>query len=226
MVLFMKILPRLASVFALAILTTSAASASETCDLSGHGANRVAISPAQVAGRYVLDKKASRMEFCVSHFPFSEVRGNFAEFEGGFVIPPTALERSHVDVVLEPASVDTRSKIIDRMVTGEEFFDVQRYPEIRFVSTGIQLTGNGKARLTGELTLLGVSRPASFDVSYAFEEFDPKTPEREMTFCATSEISRSDFGMEGLPGVVSDKIRLRVRGVGRRIATIADVRAE
>jgi polyisoprenoid-binding protein YceI len=214
---------RPAALFGMALLSAATAVAGETCDVRGASANRVPVSPAQVAGQYALDKDKSKMEFCVTHFPFSEVRGTFADFEGGFVIPPTALERSHVKVVLESGSVDTRSTMVDKMVTGEDFFDVQRHPEIRFVSTGIQLTGDGKAILTGKLTLLGVTRLVSFDVNYAFDKFDPTTLERGMTFYAKGEVSRSEFGMETLPGVVSDKVRICMQGVGRRIARLEPV---
>ena len=218
MLFIRALLAKLAASAGLVVLIASSAPGSETYDVPDRTANRVAISsPALVAGNYVLDKRASKMEFCVTHFPLSEVHGTFAFFDGGFQIPTTSLECSQVNVMLAAASVDTRSRIIDKMVTGEDFFDVQRHPEIRFVSTGIHLIGKGRARLDGDLTLLGVMRPVSFSVKYAFEEFDPEAKQRKMTFYATGEISRSDFGMEGLPGVVSDKVKICMRGIGTRL---------
>ena len=203
----------------LLVLSWSATvSGADMCMPSDPASSPAPVSPSLVAGQYVLEKQHSRMEFCVKRFPFSEVRGSFADFDGGFEIPQNALQCSRVRVELHPASVDTSNDTIDHLVTSEDFFDVERHPQIRFVSTGIELTGDGTAKLLGQLTMLEVTRLVSFDVDYAFDAFDPETLERKMTFHATAEVNRSDFGMTSLPGLVSNKVKLCLWGVGRRVA--------
>ncbi len=194
--------------------------ADESCKVVGEEAVRpTSVSPvvaADVAGRYSLEKAESKMEFCVSHFPFSTVHGTFLEFDGGFTIPPHALEESQVKVTIRPGSVDTRNDQIDSLVTGEDFFDVQKFPEITFVSTRIDLTSEKTARLSGDLTLRGVTKPVSFDVTYEFVGTDLQAQSPLVRFKANLEISRSEFGMDSLSSVVSDTVKICLGVEARR----------
>lgn len=163
---------------------------------------------AEVAGFYRVDRDHSKLKFCVSRIPFSEVEGEFGSFAGEFTIPKHSLEATQLRVAIRPESVDTGNKLINSVVTGEQFFGVKEHPEIRFKSTSIQLTGENVARLTGDLTLRGKTRPVSFNVYFVFDPFKPGSTERGVSFEGGFEISRSEFGMDSLTGVVGDKVRI------------------
>jgi polyisoprenoid-binding protein YceI len=173
---------------------------------------------------YVIDRPGSKVEFCVAHFPFSQVRGEFADFAGGFAIEPDAIEKSQAVVSIHTGSIDTQNKEIDALVTGEQFFNVEQFPEITFKGKALEPTGQKTARLEGDLTLRGVTKPVSFEVNLEEGLPDSKSNGQDtLAISATTEISRSEFGMTGLLPVVSDKVRICLAVKARLVAADSPV---
>ena len=174
-------------------------------------------SVAEVAGLYRVDKERSKLKFCVTRLPFSEVEGEFGAFDGEFEIPVGSLEGTKLRVAIRPESVATGSGLIDSVVRGERFFSVKEHPEIGFVSTGVEITGDNLARLSGDLTLRGVTRPVSFNVYFAFDPIKSGDPTRRVSFEGGFEINRVEFGMDSLTGVVGDTVKICLWAEAQRV---------
>ena len=115
---------------------------------------------------YRIDDNTSQVGFCVSS-KFNEVKGDFQEVRGGLALTPTDTTSSdgQAMLVINTASLDTRGSMIENLIKGERFFDVDKYPEILFVSRGFEWTGQDRARIIGDLTVHGVTRPVVFNVT-------------------------------------------------------------
>lgn len=124
---------------------------------------------------YVIDTKGAHafIQFRIKHLGYSWLLGRFNEFSGTFSYDENNPEASKVSVVINMASVDTNHAERDKHLRGKDFFDVEKYPEARFVSTGFKDNGDGTAVLTGELTLKGVTRPVTIDVKHVGHGPDP-----------------------------------------------------
>jgi polyisoprenoid-binding protein YceI len=128
--------------------------------------------------------------------------------QGDFSYDPTHIEKSSARMTVQAGSVDTGHGERDATLRGDDFFDAARFPSIRFESTSI--SGNdSEFTLSGDLTLLGVSRPVSFHVRKSGEGRDPWGGYRS-GFEATTTIKRSDFGMRYLLASVGDEITVTI----------------
>jgi polyisoprenoid-binding protein YceI len=145
------------------------------------------------AGVFTLDPTHTHVGFVVRHMMVSKVKGRFASFAGDITIGQTP-ELSSVEVTIDPASVDTREERRDAHLRSPDFFDVEQYPEWRFVSTRLVPTGRRTFDLEGTLTIHGVSRPVTLAVEQEGSVIDPYGNER-IGFSATTEIDREDFGL-------------------------------
>jgi polyisoprenoid-binding protein YceI len=123
----------------------------------------------------------------------SKVRGRFADFAGTITIAEEPLE-SAVEVTVQLASIDTRDAGRDEHLRGADFFAVEQHPEMTFRSTGLREVGRGAFAVDGELTLLGVTKPLTLDVTFDGTATDPWGNARA-AFTATAEIDREEFGL-------------------------------
>jgi polyisoprenoid-binding protein YceI len=145
------------------------------------------------AGTYALDVSHSHVGFKVRHLMVSKVRGRFADFAGTVVIAEEPLESS-VDVTIQLSSIDTRDAGRDEHLRSADFFSVEEHPEMTFRSTAVRETGKGAFVVDGDLTLLGVTKPLTLDVTFAGTATDPWGGSRA-AFTATGELDREDFGL-------------------------------
>jgi polyisoprenoid-binding protein YceI len=165
------------------------------------------LSAAEEGHLYQIQKASSQDGFCVDS-QFSEVVGNFGEFRGGLALGAPDGSNGQTMVIINTTSLETDHAVIDPLIKGDRFFDVRSYPEILFVSSGFAWTGARTARLTGDLTLHGVTRPVVFDVELTniTEALAGRTD--MVLFKATTSIQRSDFGMDTVSSLVSVTVRL------------------
>lgn len=172
-------------------------------------------SSAQAAEEYSFDKTHTQILFFVSHLGFSMSQGEFLDYDGGFIIDRDAPENSSVEVSIKTASIDMDDDKWDAHMKNDDFFDVEQFPEMTFKSDGVEMTGENTANVTGDLTLLGVSKPVTLSVVHNKSGFHPYSGKNVAGFSATGMIKRSDFGMDyGLPSVADDvEIRIEVEGV-------------
>ena len=111
-------------------------------------------------------------------------------------------------VVIRAASLDTESSLTEHMLKSEPFFDVENYPDILFVSSGIHWTSNTTAELKGYLTLHGVTRDVIFQVQLTSMKREAGSKIDKIMAKAGTTISRSDFGMDTLSQLVDDEVEL------------------
>jgi len=144
-------------------------------------------------GTWLIDQSHSSVEFVVRHMMVSKVKGRFAEFSGTITVAEDPAQ-SKVEATIATASIDTRDEKRDEHLRGADFFDSDTNKEITFVSTGVVANGDSYT-LNGDLTLKGVTRPVSLDLSFNGIGTNPWGAE-VAGFEASTEISRKDFGLE------------------------------
>lgn len=142
-------------------------------------------------GTYGIDAAHSNVEFAVRHMMISTVKGRFADVKGTVTIPEAG--EPTVDVTIGTAGVDTRSEQRDAHLKSADFFDVEKYPEMRFVSTKAQRTDDGW-KLTGNLTIKDVTKPVTLNVIEEGAGVDP-WGNQKVAFSATGKFNRTDFGL-------------------------------
>ncbi len=176
--------------------------------------------PGYVAGTWAIDPVHSEVSFTVRHMMVSKVRGRFDTFEGTIVTGATPLD-STVTASVDLSSINTGQEQRDAHIRSADFFEVEKHPFMTFASTGVTPDGD-RFLLVGDLTLKGVTKSVTFKLDV--NGFGPDAyGGTRVGFSATTEINRSDFGVNfngpipGVPGgvVVSEKvtITLEVEGV-------------
>lgn len=175
------------------------------------------------------DGRLYRIETDESEFGFTvtsslkEVRGQFHQVQGGMAVDTLGLEQDQILVAIRTESLDANGVVIENMLRGVSFFDVEQYPEILFVSTRFEWVTQTRATLIGDLTLHGVTRPVTFDVrlTNVFGEHADDTD--TILVRATSSIRRSEFGMTSIPSVVDDEVRLGMNVQARKYYATAGI---
>jgi polyisoprenoid-binding protein YceI len=173
-----------------------------------------------------LDTVHSGINFTVRHMVVSKVRDRFAKFSGNVALDEGDLTRSAVEATIDASSIDTGTAQRDDHLRSADFFDVERFPEIRFRSTRIEKLGGDRYRLTGELTIRDVTRPIALEAEYGGRGKDPWGNER-VGFTATGVLDRKDFGLKWnqvleTGGVlVSDRVELELEVQAVRAAASA-----
>jgi polyisoprenoid-binding protein YceI len=141
-----------------------------------------------------IDTVHSGINFSIRHMVISKVRGHFARFAGKLEIDDADLTRSAVEVTIDASSIDTGQPQRDNHLRSPDFFDVERFPELRFHSTRIEKLTGDRYRVTGPLTIRDVTREVSLDVEHGGRAKDPWGNERA-GFIATAALDRKDFGL-------------------------------
>ncbi|HEY8509524.1 MAG TPA: YceI family protein [Steroidobacteraceae bacterium] len=155
------------------------------------------------AGDYRLDKAHATLLFRISHLGFSNYMARFTRFDAQLRFDPRNPTASSVQVTIDPRSIhaDGAPDGFLGTLAGKEWLDAERYPQISYRSTKVESLGDNKLRISGELTLHGVTKPvtlnATYNGGYASHPFEPKA---RIGFSATGSLKRSDFGISaGLP---------------------------
>jgi len=145
------------------------------------------------SGTWIIDPTHSEVTFSVRHLMISKVKGSFNTFEGKIVTNGTP-EETKVEGKIDTASVDTNDKNRDGHLASPEFFDVEQFPEMSFVSTKVETKGKEDYVLVGELTIKGVTKEVKLDVEFGGIAVDPYG-QTKAAASAKTKISRSDFGL-------------------------------
>jgi polyisoprenoid-binding protein YceI len=126
---------------------------------------------------------------------FAKVRGQFRKWQGTLRLSPDDLTQSSVVVDIEADSIDTGSRDRDQHLRSADFFDVERFPKLHFESGRVAEISDGRLKVSGELTLHGVTRDVDLDVRHNGNIVDP-FGQRRAAFTATTSVNRKDFGLE------------------------------
>ncbi len=186
---------------------------SETIETAAPLTRRVGAGELPGVGRYTIDKSHTSVGFVVRHVMVSKVRGQFNEFEGEIVIGESAAD-SRVSLSIQVQSVDTRDAQRDAHLRTNDFFEAEKYPTITFVSTRVDEHG-ANWKVTGDLTIKGVTKPVVLDVEFNGAQRDPWGGIR-IGYSVSTEIDRHDFGVnfnaaiEGGGVVVGAKVKIEI----------------
>jgi polyisoprenoid-binding protein YceI len=163
---------------------------------------------------WTIDPAHTEVEFAVKHMMIATVKGRFSNIKGAVELPDVGEPK--VEVTIGVASIDTRQEQRDAHLRSPDFFDVERYPEMRFVSTKTESAANGWT-VTGELTIKGITRTVTLDVTNEGTARDPWGKER-MGVTASTKVDRREFGLtwnaalEAGGFLVGDDIKISVNG--------------
>jgi polyisoprenoid-binding protein YceI len=141
-----------------------------------------------------IDAVHSGINFSIRHMVVSKVRGRFAKYSGTLNLDEVDLTRSTLEATIDVASIDTGAPQRDTHLRSADFFDVEKFPEIRFRSRRIEKVEDERYRVVGDLTIRDVTREVSLDVEYGGRAKDPWGNERA-GFIATATLDRKDFGL-------------------------------
>ena len=142
-----------------------------------------------------IDPKHSSAQFAVTHLMISSVRGEFHQLKGTVVVDDADISKSSVNVTIDATTVDTREPDRDKHLMSADFFDVAKYPTMVFKSTKVESVGPGRLKITGDLTIRGVTKQAVLEVSA------PKPPIKDpwglqrTAVSGSTRINRQDFGV-------------------------------
>jgi polyisoprenoid-binding protein YceI len=149
---------------------------------------------ATLTGEYSIDQAHSRIGFVARHAMVTKVRGSFNEFEGGGYFDAASPEKSHLEVTIKAASIDTRNADRDAHLRSNDFFDMDQFPEIHFLSTSVEPVKAHQYRVNGDLTIKGVTKPVAIDFEYTGAAVDPYQNQR-VGFEGTVTVNRKDWGI-------------------------------
>ena len=124
-------------------------------------------------GTYAIDPSHSRIGFSARHAMVTKVRGSFNEFDGSGYFDAEDPSRSSLSLTIQAASIDTRNADRDAHLRSNDFFAMEQYPEIRFVSTAVEVVSDDELRVTGDLTIKDVTKPVTVDFEYTGSAVDP-----------------------------------------------------
>ena len=144
--------------------------------------------------KWNIDSTHSGINFSIRHMVVSKVRGRFAKYSGAVELDEDDLTRSTVKATIDASSVDTGTQQRDDHLRSADFFDVEKFPELRFESQRIEKLSQERYRLVGDLTIRGVTRGIALDVEYGGRAKDPWGNER-IGFVARGELDRKAFGL-------------------------------
>jgi polyisoprenoid-binding protein YceI len=155
-----------------------------------------------------IDPKHTAAQFSVRHLGISTVRGEFSKVSGSVQYDPANPAKSSIQATIDAASVSTRVEARDNDLRSPHFFDVEKYPTITFQSKKVEAAGAGKLKVTGELTMHGVTKEVVLDVDGPTVAPKDEKGNQRMGASAATKINRMDYGVSGAPGVAGNEITI------------------
>ncbi len=166
------------------------------------------------AEKFVLDPTHTNITWSANHAGFSNPNGKFSKSSGVMFLDEANPENSSVEVEIDTTSIITGFEDFDKHLKTADFFNSEKFKTAKFISTKIEVLTKDTAKIHGDLTLLGVTKPVILEAKLNKIGRHPFTKKKTAGFSATTTIKRSDFGIKyGLP-MVSDEVKLSVEVEG------------
>ena len=162
------------------------------------------------AGAYALDQKHAALLFKADHLGFSKFVGRFESFDASLDFEAANPEAARIDAVIDIASLDIANDAFARTLTGPDWFDSGQFPQARFRSTAVTRTGETSGRMTGDLTLHGVTLPVTLEIAFNGGAQDLIRGDYVVGFSARGVFNRGDFGVDKYDGIVGDEIEIEI----------------
>ena len=167
----------------------------------------VMLAGTALAAEYAIDPAHTYPHFRISHLGFSTMQGRFNSTRGKLVFDPEQ-KLGQVEVVIDASSIDTGHQVRDDDLRSPDYLNVVEFPEITFKSTEVQFEDGGKIAVIGDLTILGVTKAVTLEVSRVNCGVHPFNGKDVCGFDASTRIKRSEFGMTYAIGNIGDDMEL------------------
>jgi len=160
------------------------------------------------------DPAHTQVSFGITHMGISEVEGLFRNFDGSIVASKEDFSDAQYEITIQVPSIDTGIEMRDNHLKSADFFDAEKYPKMTFKSTSSEKVGDGKYKVTGDLTFHGITKPVSLDVWYRGTIKNPQNGDVISGFAISGNVKRSDFnlGPDFPEAVLSDNVLIDVDG--------------
>lgn len=168
------------------------------------------------SGTYVLDIRHSSLHMSFDHMGFSTTVARFDAFDATLEFDKDNPGSAFLSVRIDPSSVNTNYGELDGLLTGEDFFDAEKYPEITFVSDQVYFLGDREGQVPGRLTIHGQTREVVLDISFYGGAKNWISGDYTLGFAATTTINRSDFNLSRLLPLTGDEVRIEINAEFRR----------
>ncbi len=146
------------------------------------------------AAEYAIDSDHTNIVFKVGHLGISSVTGRFERFSGSLHFDANNVENTRASATIDVASINTGVEKRDDHLRSADFFEVEKFPHIKFASTGIKNVRDSKFQIVGDLTIRGVTQSIALDAELGGVVKDPWGNQR-VAIAATATINRKDFGL-------------------------------
>lgn len=170
-----------------------------------------------LAAKFDVDKAHTNVSFTAPHLMVSKVKGRFDNISGSFQFDEKTMKLSDIAVTIKTDSLNTNEADRDKHLRSPDFFDVTKYPDMTFKSTGVKYEKDKPDKVEGDLTIRGITKKVTLDVDYNGAITDP-WGNRVVAFEAEGEVNRKDFGLNWNKAmdkggfVVGDKIKIEIDG--------------
>ena len=162
------------------------------------------------AGLYQLDASHATVLFKVRHMGFADYIGRFDKLAGEIDLNTDKVEESHVSITIEAASIDTNNEVLEKKLKDADAFDVEKYPNITFEATDLEMQTETTGLMTGDLTMMGETHQVTFDVEFNGGGVHPMNSKNTMGFSATTTLDRTDWGLDNWVPMVSADVQIEV----------------
>lgn len=166
--------------------------------------------PAQAADTYQFDPNHTNIIFHDNHFGFSNPSGHFGIKDGTLTLDEQDPAKSEVNLTVDVTSLVTGNPKFDEHIKSPDFLDAAKFPTATFKSTKVEVTGKDTAKVTGDFTLHGVTKPVTLDVKLNKEGEHPMTKKKAVGFTASTTLKRSDFGVTKYVPDVADDVKIDI----------------
>ena len=156
----------------------------------------LSLPAAAATSTWQIDPNHSSAQFAVRHLAISTVRGAFTKVSGTVQFDDRDISKSSVEVTIDAASVDTRVPDRDKDLRSDRFFDAEKYPTLTFKSTKVEQVETGKLKVTGDLTIHGVTKQVVLDVEGPTAAVKDPWGNQRAAANASTKINRQDFGVK------------------------------
>ncbi|MGM8891605.1 YceI family protein [Psychrobacter sp. 4Bb] len=170
------------------------------------------MASAALPTQWQLDNSHTRVGFSVDHMGFSTVMGHFSDVDGTVKFDLKNPNQTQLNFVIDTDSIDTAWAARDKHLKTEEFFNVKKYPTMSFKSTQVNFVNPQQAKVTGDFTLLGQTKPLTLDVTLNKIANSPLTKEPVVGFRATGTIDRAAYGMTAYSAGITTNVPIQIDG--------------
>jgi|ERR1051326_4968985 polyisoprenoid-binding protein YceI len=160
---------------------------------------------------YTLDKNHSRLSFTATHFGISHVEGNFKNFDATLKTSKEDMSDAVIEMSADAATINTEVEMRDKDLRSSNWLDVEKFPKIIFKSSSFKPLGGKKYQLEGNISIHGITRFVSFDVTYNGKATNPMSKKTSVGFSVSGKLNRKDFvvGTEAFATVVGTDVDVK-----------------